>query len=102
MFVLLGCKEKPCITYKQMKIDVPLNIAGVVTKKYDDPENRGLTSLIVSQDDTIIRYTMDIMLEHSFYLHVEVGDSVYKPSGTLRFTLVKNDSTRQKYNHKCF
>jgi len=62
-------------------------ISGVVVKKYREPMNHNLPCIDLNNDVSIGIEPWDRRTD--LWEYIEIGDSVYKPSGTLTLKVIK-------------
>lgn len=93
LIILHSCKyigETSCRDWL-LKNDIETSFSGYVIKKYVDTSKRESRMVVLNSSHTFFIYN-DI-----FYNQLEIGDSVYKKSGSLKYYLVKNGMTRIFY-----
>ncbi len=71
-------------------------ISGIVIRKFQDYDNHG-SPCIELKNGSII----DIIPWNDDFLwaYIEIGDSIYKPSGTLKLKLIKPTGETREFNY---
>lgn len=102
IFTVIGCVfiilykpdiEKRC--YKGLEREMKVEAIGVVVKKYyGNQDMYPNLEIQLSSDSSIIKKSFHAELSGIFD-YAEIGDSIYKPAGSLVYTIVKDTVVKE-------
>lgn len=80
-----------CDLTEEYKID---NLQGTVVRKYRDSRNHNYKTVEIQEENhKILKRNLTSDLS-GLYEYISVGDSVYKPSGTLKILVIRGNEKK--------
>ena len=96
-FILLTISVLSCSIDKGREMSFNQDLSGIVTNKYSLKWDHNTASISTNK---IPEIAIDRWCHNNNLLeNIQIGDSIYKPSGTLDFWLIKPNGDKFLYKH---